>query len=171
MNVQILNDINQCNLLQTPADVATTPLTFIDTEEALQRLCKQLKKESEIAVDLEVGHASSSSSSSHSHFYVGSMYDDIRLHVAWSCTSSADSPFSLISPLTLSYHILLARPSSLPSSFYFHFHRPPSYVVLLSFPNAHTTSASFPGLSLRFPSLSLSRCINVVITVPHAVVE
>ena len=30
-----------------------------------------------------------------SHFYVGSMYDDIRLHVARSYTSSADSPFCI----------------------------------------------------------------------------
>ena len=32
-----------------------------------------------------------SSPSSYSHFYVGSMYDDIRLHAALSYTSSADS--------------------------------------------------------------------------------
>ena len=50
------------------------------------------------------------SSSSYSHFYVGSMYDDIRLHVAWSYTSSLDSPFSLISPLTLFNHLLLGLP-------------------------------------------------------------
>ena len=49
----------------------------------------------------------SSSPSSYSHFYVGSMYDDIRLHVARSYTSSADSPFSLISSFTLSNHLLL----------------------------------------------------------------
>ena len=42
------------------------------------------------------GVQSSSSSSSHSHFYVGSVYYDIRLHVARSYTSSADSPISLI---------------------------------------------------------------------------
>ena len=53
---------------------------------------------------------SSSSCSSYSHFDVGSMYDDIRLRVARSYTSSADSPFSLISPLTLSYHLLLGLP-------------------------------------------------------------
>ena len=41
------------------------------------------------------------SSSSYSHFYVGSMYDDIRLHVARSYTSSPDGPFSLISFLTV----------------------------------------------------------------------
>ena len=38
----------------------------------------------------------SSSPSSYSHFYVGAMYDDIRLHVARSDTPSADSPLSLI---------------------------------------------------------------------------
>ena len=53
---------------------------------------------------------SSSSPSSYSHFYVGSMYDDIRLHVARSYTSSANSPFSLISSFTLSNHLLLGRP-------------------------------------------------------------
>lgn len=40
--------------LQTPAAVEVTPLTLIDTEEGLQKLCEQLKKETEIAVDLEV---------------------------------------------------------------------------------------------------------------------
>ena len=54
--------------------------------------------------------SSSSSPSSYSHFYVGSMYDDIRLHVARSYTSSADSPFSLMSSFTLSNHILLGLP-------------------------------------------------------------
>ena len=39
-----------------------------------------------------------------------SMYDDIRLHVARSYTSSADSPFSLISSYTLSNHLLLGLP-------------------------------------------------------------
>ena len=53
---------------------------------------------------------------------------DIRLHVARSYTSSADSPFSLISSFTLSNQLLLA----LPSPVYFHFHRPPSHVVFLS---------------------------------------
>ena len=59
--------------------------------------------------------ASSSSSassppSSYSQFYVGSMYDNIHLHVAWSYTSSADSPFSLMSSFTLSNHLLLGLP-------------------------------------------------------------
>ena len=45
-----------------------------------------------------------------SHFYVGSMYDDIRLHVARSYTSSSDSHFSLISSFTLSNHLLLGVP-------------------------------------------------------------
>ena len=45
-----------------------------------------------------------------SQFYVGSMYDNIRLHVAWSYTSSADSPFYLMSSFTLSNHLLLCLP-------------------------------------------------------------
>ena len=45
----------------------------------------------------------SSSPSSYSHSYVGSMYDDIRLHVA-------DCPFSLMSSFTLSNHLLLGLP-------------------------------------------------------------
>ena len=49
----------------------------------------------------------SSSSTSYSHFYVGSIYDDVRLHVAWSYTSSPDSPFSLMSSFTLFNHLLL----------------------------------------------------------------
>ena len=71
-----------------------------------------------------------SSPSSYSHFYVGSMYDDIRLHVARSYTSSADSPFSLMSSFTLSNHLLLGL-LSFPSLLYFHYHCPPSYVVFL----------------------------------------
>ena len=55
-------------------------------------------------------YSSSSSPSSYPHFYVGSMYDDIRLHVARSYTSSADSPFSLRSSFTLSNHLLLGLP-------------------------------------------------------------
>ena len=39
------------------------------------------------------------------------MYDDIRLHVARSYTSSPDSPFSLISSFTLSNHLLLGVPT------------------------------------------------------------
>ena len=39
---------------------------------------------------------------SYSHFNVGSLFDDIRLHIAWSYTSSADSPFSFDIILTLS---------------------------------------------------------------------
>ena len=38
------------------------------------------------------------------------MYDDIRLHVARSYTSSADSPFSLMSSFTLFNHLLLGLP-------------------------------------------------------------
>ena len=55
-------------------------------------------------------NSSSSSPSYYSHFYVASMYDDIRLHVARAYTSSADSPFSLISSLTLSNRLLLGLP-------------------------------------------------------------
>ena len=47
-----------------------------------------------------------------------------------SYTSSADSPFSLMSSFTLSNHLFLGLP--LPSPLYFHYHRPPSYVVFLS---------------------------------------
>ena len=52
----------------------------------------------------------SSSSSSYYNFYVWSMYDDIRLLVARSYTSSADNHFSLISSFTLSNHLLLGHP-------------------------------------------------------------
>ena len=54
-------------------------------------------------------------SSSYSHFYVGSMYDVIRLHVARSYASFADSPFSSIRSLTLSNHLLLGLPLFLRS--------------------------------------------------------
>ena len=53
---------------------------------------------------------SSSSTTSLSYFYVGSVYDDICLHVARSYTSSDDSPFSLIYSFTLSNHFLLGLP-------------------------------------------------------------
>ena len=56
--------------------------------------------------------------------------NDIRLHVARSYTSSPDNPFSLISPSLCQLSSL--RPSSLPSPLYFNFHRPPSYLMLLS---------------------------------------
>ena len=73
--------------------------------------------------------------------YVGSMYDDIRLHVTRSYTSPADSPFFFyIIPNSVQPSSL--RSSSLPSPLYFHYH-------------CHTTSTSFPGLSLPFPPLLL----------------
>ena len=63
-------------------------------------------------------------SSSYSHFYVGSMHDDIRLHVAWS--------YSL---LCLRYHPSLCYPTIFSQAFYsfspvLSF---PSYVVFLSY--------------------------------------
>ena len=70
------------------------------------------------------------------------MYDDKHFQEARSDTCSPDSPFSLISPLTLSNHLLL-KPSSLPSPLRFHSHRPTFYVVLLSSSHAHTTSTFF----------------------------
>ena len=38
------------------------------------------------------------------------MYDDVRLHIARSYTSSAESPYSLMSSFTLSNHLLLGLP-------------------------------------------------------------
>ena len=67
---------------------------------------------------------------SYSHFYEGSMYGDMRLRVARSYTSSADSPFSLMSFFYVQPSSL--RFSSLPSPLYFHYHRPLSYSVFLS---------------------------------------
>ena len=76
---------------------------------------------------------SSSSPSSYYRFYVGSLCDDIRLHVAQSYTSSADSPFSLRSSFTLSNHLLLGIPLFLlPCRPYIHYHRPHSYVLFRS---------------------------------------
>ena len=62
---------------------------------------------------VRLSHTPLSSPSSYSHFYVGSMYNDIRFHVARSYTSSAYSPFSLMSSFTLSNHLLLGLPLSL----------------------------------------------------------
>ena len=90
----------------------------------------------------------------YSDFYVGSMYDGnaIRLHVARSFTSSPDS---------LWYHPLLWVCPTIFSRVF-----PSSFSLVLSFPShsflrsapifsshAHTTSTSFPGISLRFPRL------------------
>ena len=94
---------------------------------------------------------------------------DLQRYVARSYTSSRDGPFSLMSSLTLSNNLLLGFPlfllpytsisiallpmwcSCLPSPLYFHFHCPPSYVVLLS---------SF-SLILPFPSPSFLRSAPV----------
>ena len=46
--------------------------------------------------------------------------------------SLPDSPFSLTSPLTLSNHLLLGPPPSLPPPLYLHFQRHSSYAVLFS---------------------------------------
>ena len=72
-------------------------------------------------------------SSPYSHFYVGSMYDDIHLPVT-STVIHFISRQSLFfdSVLYLSNHLLLGLPLKIPSPMCFHFHRPPSYAVLLS---------------------------------------
>ena len=76
------------------------------------------------------------------------MYDGIRLHVARSYTSSADSPFYLIPSLTPSIHLLLG-----PSLFLL----PCPFISIdLLHTRCSSASTSFPGLSLRFPPLSLS---------------
>ena len=73
------------------------------------------------------------SSSSYSHFYMGLMYDDKRLHVAWSYTSSAES--GLIS-FSLSNHVLLGLPLFLLSCTFHIHHVVPlilSFLILSSF--------------------------------------
>ena len=111
------------------------------------------------ALDNPVG--ASSSSSSYSHFYVGSMY--VRLHVARSYTLSDDSPFWLISSLTLSNHLPLGLPSLLPpfSPLYFHFHRSPSYIIGKSSSLTTTCPYHFNLLSWTFFAISLSRFIKL----------
>ena len=54
--------------------------------------------------------SSSSSYSSLSHFYVGSMWDDSRLHAARSYTFFPDRPFSLRSSFTQSAHLFFGLP-------------------------------------------------------------
>ena len=67
------------------------------------------------------------------------MYDDIRLHVARSYTSSADSPFSLMSSFTLSNHLLLCLPLFL---------LPYTFITIALLP---TTSTFCPVFSCDFP--------------------
>ena len=65
-----------------------------------------------------MGQSSSASPSSYSHFYVGSMYDDIRLHVARSYTSSANSPIRVHNTADVSsVFIHFCSPSSQPTNF------------------------------------------------------
>ena len=61
-----------------------------------------------------IWYSSSSSSWSLSHFYVGSIWDDSRLHAARSYTSSPDSPFSLRSSFTQSVRLFFGLPLLLP---------------------------------------------------------
>ena len=79
------------------------------------------------------------SSSSYSHVYMGLLSDDICFHVAWSFTSSTDSPFSLKSFLPSHSPIFLLC-TSIPtplatqcSSFTTSTISPPSLLTLLSF--------------------------------------
>ena len=60
------------------------------------------------------------------------MFVDRRVHVARWYISSADSPFSLKSSLTLSNHLLFGIPLFL-SPCTCHFHRPPSFVSFTQF--------------------------------------
>ena len=91
-------------------------------------VCGQCKK----------NHVSSSSSSSYSHVYVGSMYDDIRLRVPRSCTSSAHSPFPFISSFTLSNHLLLYLPLFLLPCTFISIALLPTQVLLFFSSHAHT---------------------------------
>ena len=79
---------------------------------------------------------SSSSFLSYFHYYVGSMYDDIHVHVAWSYISGEPHFLPrqslLFDIITHSVQPSSLRPSYLPSPMYFHFHRPPSYIGFLS---------------------------------------
>ena len=81
-----------------------------------------------------------------------SMVDDICSSVVHSLP---DSPFSLISPLTLSNHLILGLPlfRTFPSSFFLR-------SAPLFSPHARTSSASYLGVPLLFLPLSVSRsCI------------
>ena len=60
-----------------------------------------------------LSHSPPTSSSPLSHFYVGSMWDDSRLHAARSYTSSPDSPFSLRSSFTHRPPLLHLYPTSM----------------------------------------------------------
>ena len=82
------------------------------------------------------------------------MFDDICLHVAQLNTSSPDSPFSLISFLTLSKPSSLRRISILIAFLL-------TYCSPLFTPHAHTPSTFFPGYSLRFPPLSFSSYVTM----------
>ena len=69
----------------------------------------------------------SSYPSSCSHCYVGSVYDDMHLHVAVVHIIRRQSLLFDIIP----HSVQPSSSSSLPSPLYFHFHRPPPYIVLL----------------------------------------
>ena len=78
-----------------------------------------------------------------------SMFDDICSSVVHSLP---DSPFSLISPLTLSNHLILGLPlfRTLPSSFFL-------CSALLFSSYARTSSAFYIGVPLRFLPLLVHR--------------
>ena len=81
----------------------------------------------------------------------GSMYYDIRLHATRSYTSSLDSPFSLRYALSVQpFPLQHSSPPPTPLDLYYY--RPPSYLILTS---SHHIATFFPGLSSRFPPLSL----------------
>ena len=75
-----------------------------------------------------------------------SVYDDIRLHVARSYTSSADNPFSLISSFILSNHLLFVVLSFPPPSFLRSHHVPtplqPPFLDFLCDVGPDTSSSS-----------------------------
>ena len=91
------------------------------------------------------------------------VYDDIRLQVALSYTSSADSLFSLMSSLTLSNHLLLGLPLFfLPFRAYFSL-ASPSFLRSVPLFSSRTTSNFFPVLFCDFPHfLCLSRLYSFI---------
>ena len=148
--LMVESDERNCN--SQPADVAVNVQFELDDFLNVTDTSRVLESTNLTNDAMRVRIGTSFFSSYWSPFTMGSMYEDIRLHVVWPYISSLALP----SPR---YH-----PSHCPTIFSYAFP-----LVILSctfipivilpipcFSLHHTNSTSFPGPSLRFPPLSLS---------------
>ena len=112
---------------------------------------------------------------SYSHVCVGSVFNDVRglYYIAWSCTFSPESPFDLISPLTVTWLHPTIFSQVFLASFSF-LHRPciaPLFAIRITYPY-HFNLLYFLFLFLPLSLLLLFYHLNIILSnvvTPHKI--